>query len=64
MLEIIRHNPLHTRIVLHHYFRITTRIKSPQVFERYSKRGLEQRSKEAFYEIVGQSESGLFGESE
>ncbi len=40
------------------------RIKSPQVFERYSKRGLEQRSKDAFYEIVGQSESGLFSESE
>ena len=40
------------------------RIKSPQVFERYSKRGLEQRSKEAFYEIVGQSKSGLFGTAE
>ena len=40
------------------------RIKSPQVFERYTKRGLEQRSKEAFYEVIGRSQLGLFGESE
>jgi integrase/recombinase XerD len=37
------------------------RIKSPQVFERYTKRALDERSRDKFRETIESSTSGLFG---
>jgi integrase/recombinase XerD len=39
------------------------RIKSPQVFERYTKRALDERSRDKFRETIESSTSGLFGQN-
>ena len=43
------------------FVRNLMRIKSPQVFERYTKRALDEKAHDRFRETVERSASGLFG---
>lgn len=43
------------------FVRNLMRIKSPQVFERYTKRALDEKSRDRFRESIKSSPSGLFG---
>ena len=45
------------------FVRNLMRIKSPRVFERYTKRALDEKSHDRFRETIKQSTSGLFGQS-
>ncbi|MGB3291660.1 MAG: tyrosine-type recombinase/integrase [Phormidesmis sp.] len=45
------------------FVRNLMRIKSPQVFERYTKRALDEKSRDKFRETIKQSTSGLFSQS-
>lgn len=45
------------------FVRNLMRIKSPRVFERYTKRALDEKSHDKFRETIKQSTSGLFGQS-
>ncbi|MGC1306797.1 MAG: site-specific integrase, partial [Phormidesmis sp.] len=44
------------------FVRNLMRIKSPQVFERYTKRALDEKSRDKFRETIKQSTSGLFSQ--
>ncbi len=43
------------------FIRIRLRTNSPQVFERYTKRALDEKAHDRFRETVERSASGLFG---
>lgn len=45
------------------FVRNLMRIKSPQVFERYTKRALDEKSHDRFREAIEESTSGLFAQS-